>query len=108
MEIAQHLLKFHFIASKCLEERLIKSQKKNDFEDDTDDANDIDYDVLLTVILNTIYFLILKADKDMLSQCFSICPRKYSIILLDSFQQPIESESLKTCYIKLKDVLKTE
>ncbi|XP_075169095.1 protein SAAL1 [Haematobia irritans] len=104
LEIAQCLLKLHFNVSAIHENT--KPPKTNDFESDEDDDGKFeDYDLLLTVLLNTIYFLIHKADKDMLKQFISVCPRKYISKLMDTLQEPIESESLKSCYDKLKDAL---
>ncbi|XP_073811596.1 protein saal1 [Musca autumnalis] len=106
LEIAQKLLKLHYKVSICMEERLKKSNKTNDFEESTDDENDVDFELLLSTILSIILFIILKTDDQTLEQCFTVCPRKYAIKLLDTFTQPIENDALKSCYSKLKDLLK--
>lgn len=90
-----------------LEERLKKTAKTNDFEESSDDDdNDANFELLLSTVLSTILFIILKTDDQTLRQCFTICPRKYAMQLFDTFTQPIENESLKACYNKLKDILK--
>lgn len=108
MEIAQYLLKLFFEVSKSHEETLNKASKPKEFEDDADDENELDYQQIVLLVLNTIYFLILKADKDALKQCISVCPRKYANKVMETFQEPVETESLKACSQKLKDVLEIE
>ncbi|XP_013108627.1 protein saal1 [Stomoxys calcitrans] len=105
LDIAQCLLKLHFNVSSTIEENLTKDPKANDFESVDDGMEQVEYEQVLAIILNTINFLILKVDKDALKQCISLCPRKYVMKVMDTFQEPIESESLKTCYSKLKDAL---
>lgn len=103
LDILKYLLKLLYDVHKEQEKQLQKSPA-NDFESDNDDI-EIDHQISYTLILNTLYYLILKADKETLKQYIGQCPRMYSMKLLESFEQPLETEYMKNCYQKLKEVL---
>lgn len=104
MDILKYLLKLLYDVDKEQEKQLSKTT--HDFEtEDEDEDNEIDHQISYSLILNTLHYLILKTDKEQLKQCLEANPRNYSIKLLDSFQLPLETEYLKNCYQKLKDVL---
>lgn len=98
------MLKLLYEVDKEQEKQLQKSSKAKDFESDDDDT-EIDHQISYTLILNTLYYLVLKADKETLKQYVSACPLKYSVKLLESFEQPLETEYMKNCYQNLKKAL---
>lgn len=104
MDILKYLLKLLYDVDKEQEKQLNKTT--HDFEsDDEDEDTEIDHQISYSLILNTLHYLILKTDKKQLKQCLETNPRNYSLKLLESFQEPLETEYLKNCYQKLKDVL---
>ncbi|XP_065369706.1 protein saal1 [Calliphora vicina] len=105
LDIVRYLLKLLYHVDKEQEKQLQKSATANDFESDDDDDTEIDHQISYTIILNTLYYLVLKADKEILKQYVSTCPRMYTVKLLESFEQPLETEYMKNCYQKLKEAL---
>ncbi|XP_023306741.2 protein SAAL1 [Lucilia cuprina] len=108
LDIFSYLLKLFYHVDKEQEKQLQKTAAaSNEFESDNDDDddNEIDHQISYTIILNTLYYLLLKADKDLLKQYVAACPRIYSVKLLESFEQPLETDYMKNCYGKLKEAL---
>ncbi|KAM7341900.1 protein SAAL1 [Cochliomyia hominivorax] len=104
LDILKYLLQLLHDVDKEQEKLMQKSEQNNDFESDNDDT-EIDHQISYTLILNTLYYLLLKADKDKLKQYISECPRLYAEKLLESFEQPLETDYMKNCYQKLKEAL---
>lgn len=87
------------------EEQTKKNHTFSQYNGSESDDDEIDHQISYTLVLNSLHYLIFKADSEMLKQYIYECPRIYIEKLLQTFEEPFDSEYVKSCYLKLKTVL---